>query len=117
MAVLAAASVVVSIAGCQKSPGPAPISATNMPASNPIPSVATSGDVPSLPPECRALLAALQRCSDHLTATNAVGAAPYRVAVDQARAGMPLAEGDPSLAQQCANSLKEQGVNARDLGC
>ncbi len=121
-AVLAAiAAGVIAVGGCQKSTGEAATGSASATSSTArmSPGAASPAAVvaSTLPPDCQALLTALQSCSDHLTAANSPVAAQFRTALEQTRETLPAAAGDPTLPAQCAKSLKDQAATAHDLGC
>ena len=122
-AVLAAITAgVVAVGGCQKNNAGAATGSAN--ATSPTAGMSPAAASPAaavvastLPAECRALLTALQSCSDHLTAANSPVAAQFRMALQQTRETLPAAADDPGLPAQCAKSLKDQSATAHDLGC
>jgi hypothetical protein len=116
-ALIGAASICLALAGCQKSAAPAQSGGANTAAAA-TPATPTAAALASnLPQECQALLAALQSCSDHLTAAHSPVAAQFRATVQQTRETLPAAVSDPQLATSCAASLKKQAEMAHDLSC
>ncbi len=112
------ACLALAIAGCQKNAGNAASAAPSATSAAvnaaPAPAAAVAAN---LPPECQALLAALQACLDHLAASHSPVAAQFKAALEQSRETLPAAVNDPGLPAQCADSLRQQQSTAHDLGC